>query len=150
VRKFKAEHGLRRAAGKRKAEKARHAPKYTELLKELRNETARIKAMLNAPWLTYAEEAQLFLGLYLDHLDAVRRAVREDKFANEAIEPRANAFKYIDYDNARTKAAMRALYTLTDDELDRIDPRVLPTADLVNERETARQQDFKERWGDVL
>jgi len=149
VRKYKAEHGLRRAAGKRKAEKAKHAPKYTELLKEVRNETARIKMMQNAPWLSYAEDAADFLSKYLDHIETIRTAIRADKFAPHPIEPRANAFKYINYDNARTKAAMYALHNMPEHDLDKVQPRLIPTAELVNEREADKQRDFNERWGDA-
>ena len=145
VLKHRQMSNARRVDGKRKAEKQRYAEVYARYQKALRNEDARIKAMQKVGWTQYADDVQEFLRAYLDHLGVLRKRIRDDRYAHEPVEPRENLFRYNDYDSQITKNALFALENLSDEELNKVDPRYLPTAELIIRRESEKMQDLHDK-----
>lgn len=145
VLKHKQMSNARRMDGKRKVEKKRYGEVYARYQKALRNEEARVKAMQKVGWTQYADDVQEFLSAYLDHLGVLRKRIRADRYAHDPVEPRETLFRYNDYDSKITKHAMFAMENLNDEQLNKVNPKYLPTAELIIKREAGRMQDLRDK-----
>lgn len=134
VMAYRAALGANRAEGRRKAEKKRHVAAYAGMMREVYNEIQRIAVRMKSARSQENEEVMAFLNAYTEHLKVLRGSIRRDRYDYSIETPLNSAFKYINYDNIITRDAMAALRALPDLELDRIAPRLLPTADLYAER----------------
>lgn len=130
VEEYKRILNARRAEATRRAKKANAVPSYKAFTKEIYNEMQRIKMMAKTEWCAGNEEVGIFFKHYLLHLEQTRETIRKERYAANPVKPKANVFKYFDYDSEATKRARLHLRNLTNMELDRIKPRLLPTADL--------------------
>lgn len=117
----------RRALATRKSKKANVAPIYKDYTKQLYNEMQRIKMLCKTQ--RYAEDidVQEFCKYYLLHLEAVREAVRKERYAANPVKPKGSLFKYIDYACEATKGALVYIKNLTSDDMERVAPRFIPT-----------------------
>ena len=105
-------------------------------MRAVSNEEARIKMQTKGKWLESDPYAEEFLRAYLEHLCELRQTIRGRRYTKELLVPEQNLFKYINYDSLVTKKAMRAMREVADDPLfTKINPRFLPTDELVKARE---------------
>lgn len=116
--------------------KAAYAKVYSAHMRAVSNEEARIKMQTKGKWLENDPYAEEFLRAYLEHLCELRQTIRGRRYTKELLVPEQNLFKYINYDSLVTKKAMRAMWEVADDPLfTKINPRFLPTDELVKARE---------------
>lgn len=120
----------RRAEATRKAKKDKAAATYMAYTKQLYNEMQRIKMLVKTKRYADDVDVQTFCKHYLLHLDAIREKVRAERYAKNPVTPKANLFKYIDYDSKATKSALLYLQNLTGYDLEKVKPRFIPTAQL--------------------
>ena len=110
---------------------------YSAYMKDVSNEILRINAMLKSAWVSGDDAAREFMLEYIEHLKALRDTLREERFAKTPTPPLSNPFKYINYDSLVTKNALSLMENVSDYSLfTRINPHLIPTADLVKKRAT--------------
>jgi hypothetical protein len=146
VRKYRSEQGVRRVDSRRRNDKARYAVTYAAQMREVRNEMQRIDVRKRSLRAQGDEVLTTFLNDYTEHLKNLRDTIRAERYSYAPNEPLKSAFSYINYDSVTTKDALRAMRCLPDFELDRISPRLLPTADLYNERAEREKQQLEKIW----
>lgn len=117
----------RRALATRKAKKANVAPIYKGYTKDIYNELQRVKMLCKTQRYADDVDVQEFCKYYLMHLEAVREAVRKERYAANPVKPKDNLFKYINYSCEATKSALVHLRNLTSADMERVAPRFLPT-----------------------
>lgn len=120
----------RRADATRKSKKANAAPAYKQFTKEIYNEMQRIKMLCKAQRYAYNEEVLDFCKYYLLHLEQTREAIRKERYSANPVKPKANVFKYINYDSDATRRARMHLRNLSSLDIERVKPKLIPTADL--------------------
>lgn len=147
VRKYRSEQGVRRVDSRRRNEKAQYGVTYAAQMREVRNEIQRIEVRRKTARAQGDDVITTFLNDYIEHLKSLRDTIRAERYSHTPNPPLENTFAYINYDSRLTKDAMAAMRCLPDLELDRIAPRLLPTADLYNER-AAREKQQLEKFFD--
>ena len=110
---------------------------YAAYMKEVSTEILRVNAMLKGVWVTGDDAAREFMLEYIEHLKALRETLREERYAKTPTPPLANPFKYINYASIVTQRALCLMENVSDCPLfTKINPRFLPTAELVLKRST--------------
>lgn len=140
VRKYREAQAVRRVDGRRRADKSRKAEVYAAQMKEVRNEIQRIGVRMRASKAKEDYALSNFLDKYRNHLFCLRDNIRDLRYAFNPPEPLESTFKYIRMENINTQIALKALRDVDMQEVDKIAPRLLPTADFYRDRAAADRE----------
>lgn len=147
VRAYRSTQVARRVDSRRKADKERKGKVYAAQMREITNEMQRINVRMKAEKLRYDEALADFYQAYMAHLRAMKETIRDERYSHTPAEPLASTFKYINMKNQTTIEAMRALGRLDTATIEKAEPRLLPTAEILEQRYREQNEYAKEKFG---
>lgn len=147
VRAYRQTQNARRVDGRRKADKDRKGKTYAAQMREITNEMQRINVRMKGQKVQDDEAMLDFYQAYMAHLRTMKDTIREERYSHSPAEPLSSTFKYINLKNQVTAEAMKALHRLDTFSIEKAEPRLLPTAEILNQRYAEQNAYAKDRFG---